>query len=107
MEFFGDYLNSQATDKVLIHRDADYTEVMFGDSGIIINNDNSVTVRLHSDYAISPCAAKPNIKWQSILGENFVKVMRDYRIMNIFSTEAVFPVKQQAPNHASAPEPPA
>lgn len=96
VELFGAYLNSQATNKVLIQRDADHTEVIFGDSGILINDDNSVTVRLHSDYAISPIAVQPNIKWQSILGENFDEAMRDYRMTNVFSTEAVFPVKQQA-----------
>lgn len=95
VELFGDYLNSQTTNKVLIHRDADDTEVIFGDSGIIINNDGSVIVRMHSDYAISPCAVKPNNKFQSILGDNFSEVMRKHRMTNIFSTDAVFPVKQQ------------
>jgi hypothetical protein len=95
-ELFGAYLNSQAPNKVLTHRDADHTEVIFGDSGLLINDDNSVTVRLHSDYVISSNAVQPKIKWQSILGENFDKIMRDYRMTNVFSTEAVFPVKQQA-----------
>lgn len=95
-ELFGSYLNSKATNKVLIHRDADVTEVIFGDSGVLISNDNSVTVRLHLDYAINLNAVQPNIKWQSILGENFDEAMRDYRMSNVFSTEAVFPVKQRA-----------
>ncbi len=93
-ELFGAYLNSQATNKVMIQSDADYTEVIFGDSGILINNDNSVTIRLHSDYAISPVAVQPNIKWQSILGENFDEAMRNYRMANVFSTEAFFSVKR-------------
>lgn len=96
VELFGAYLNSKAPNKVLIHRDADDTEAIFGDSGILISHDNSVIVRLHLDYAVSPNAAKPNIKWQSILGENFDEAMKDYRMSNVFSTEAVFPVKQRA-----------
>ena len=81
---------------------SDHTEVIFGDSGILINNDNSVTVRLHSDYAISPNAVQPNIKWQSILGENFGEAIRNCRGANVFSTEAVFPVKQQATQQANS-----
>lgn len=84
------------TYRVLIQRDADDTEVIFGDSGILIKPDNSVTVRLHLDYEINSNAVIPSIEWQTILGENFDKAMRDYRKSNVFSTEAVFPVKQRA-----------
>jgi hypothetical protein len=94
VELFAAYLNSNVTYRVLIHRDADDTEVIFGDSGLLISPDNSVTVRLHLDYAINPNAVPPNIKWQTILGENFDEAMRDYRKSNVFSTEAVFPVKR-------------
>lgn len=34
------------TYRVLIQRDADDTEVIFGDSGILIKPDNSVTVKI-------------------------------------------------------------
>ena len=96
VELFAAYLNSNVTYRVLIHRDADNTEVIFGDSGILISPGNSVTVRLHLDYAINPNAEIPNIKWQTILGESFDKEIRDYRKANVFSTEAVFPVKERA-----------
>lgn len=95
-ELFAAYLNSSVTYNVLIHRDTPGTEIIFGDSGILIDNNNSVTVRLHSDHPIHPDAKPPNIEWQAILGENFDDVMRDYRKSNIFSTGAVFPVKHCA-----------
>jgi hypothetical protein len=95
-ELFAAYLNSTVIYNVLIHRDTAGTEIIFGDSGILIGNDNSVTVRLHSDYPIHSDAKLPNIEWQAILGDNFDDVMRDYRKSNIFSTGAVFPVKQCA-----------
>ena len=56
VELFAAYLNSQLRYRVLIQCDADHTEVIFGDSGILINPDNSVTVRLHLDYAINSSA---------------------------------------------------
>jgi hypothetical protein len=96
VELFAAYLNSTVTYRVLIHRDADDTEVIFGDSGILISPDNSVTVRLHLDYTINSNAVLPSIEWQTILGEHFDEAMRDYRKSNVFSTEAVFPVKQRA-----------
>ena len=98
VELFAAYLNSNVKYRVLIYRDANDTEVIFGDSGLLISPDNSVTVRLHLDYAINPNAVPPNIKWQRILGENFDEAMRDYRKSNVFSTEAVFPVKNALPN---------
>jgi hypothetical protein len=94
VELFAAYLNSNVKYMVLIYRDANDTEVIFGDSGLLISPDNSVTVRLHLDYAINPNAVPPKIKWQTILGENFDEAMRDYRKSNIFSTEVVFPVKK-------------
>ena len=96
VELFAAYLNSTVTYRVLIHRDADDTEVIFGDSGMLINPDNSVTVRLHLDYAINSNALPPSIEWKAILGENFNDAMKDYRKSSIFSTEAIFPVKQRA-----------
>ena len=84
---------------MLIYRDANDTEVIFGDSGLLISPDNSVTVRLHLDYAINPNAVPPKVKWQTILGEKFDEAMRDYRKSHIFSTEAVFPVKIRAIQH--------
>ncbi len=94
VELFAAYLNSNVTYRVLIYRDANDTEVIFGDSGLLISPDNSVTVRLHLDYAIHPNAVPPKIKWQTILGENFDEAIRDYRKSNIFSIGAVFPVKK-------------
>lgn len=98
-ELFAAYLNSNVKYKVLIHRDVNNTEVIFGDSGLLISPDNSVTVRLHLDYAINQKAVPPRIKWQTLLGENFDDVMRDYRRTNIFSTEAAFTVKKINTKH--------
>jgi hypothetical protein len=48
------------------------------------------------DYAINSNALPPSIEWKAILGENFNDAMKDYRKSSIFSTEAIFPVKQRA-----------
>jgi len=95
VELFAAYLDSNVISRVLIHRDADDTEVIFGDSGLLISPNNSVTIRLHLDYDIYPNSVPPNIKWQTILGDDFEEAMRDYRKSNSFSTEAVFPVNKR------------
>ncbi len=95
LELFAAYLDSNVVSRVLIHHDAGDTEVIFGDAGLLIHPDNSVTVRMHLDYDIDPNAVPPNIKWQTILGDKFEEAMRDYRKSNGFSIEAVFPVKKR------------
>jgi hypothetical protein len=98
VELFAAYLNSNVTYGVLVHRDADNTEVIFGDSGLLINSDCSFIVRMHWDYTIYPNAIPPNINWRTILGKNFDEAMSDYRKSNGISIAAVFPVKKALPN---------
>lgn len=93
IELFAAYFNSTVSCSVLIHHDTTGMEVIFGDFGILIGNDNSVIVRMHSDYPIHSSAKPPSLEWQAILGDNFINSMKDYRKSNIFSTGAVFPVK--------------
>jgi len=105
VELFAAYLDSNVISEVLVHRDDSNTEVIFGDSGLLINPDNSVTVRMHLDYDIDPNAVPPNKKWQIILGDNFEEAMRDYRKSNGFSTGAVFPVKKSNIQQGNTPDP--
>ena len=95
-ELFAAYLNSNCEYGVLIHKGIKDTEVIFGDSGIVINPDKSVAVRLHMDYPIDSNASPPSLEWRAILGERFIDSMNEYRKSNIFSTEACFPVKQSS-----------
>lgn len=93
LELFASYFDSTVKSPVLVHRDTAGTEVIFGDSGIMVAKDNSVTVRLHSDYPIHPDAAPPQLQWEEILGTNFHDAMNEFRRTHTFSTEAVFPIK--------------
>jgi len=95
-ELFAAYLDSTVTSQVLLHEDASGKEVIFGDSGILIGADGSVTVRLHSDYPINLDAAAPSQDWEAVLGSQFRDTMNEYRESHAFSTEAVFPVHTDA-----------
>jgi len=93
LELFASYFNSLMQVPVLFHRDSsNVADVIFGDSGIVINDDRSLGVRLHSDLPISANATAPSVDWQSICGVGFHDTMKSFREAHSFSTEAVFPV---------------
>ncbi len=93
VELFAAYFNSTVSGSVLIHHDTAGIEVIFGDFGILIGNDNSVIVRMHSDYPIHSSARPPRLEWRAILGDNFINSVKDYHKSNTFSIGALFPVK--------------
>lgn len=95
-ELFAAYLNSTSASTVLVHDNTAGTEVIFGDAGVLIDNENFVTVRLHSDCPISPDAVAPNIDWKAVLGGQFHDAMKEYRESHSFATRAVFPVNTSA-----------
>ncbi len=92
LELFASFLQATVKSTVLVHRDTAGTEVILGDSGIVIAKDNSVVVRLHFDHPISSNAAPPTVQWQTILGAKFFEVMNTYRKLHTFSTEAFFSI---------------
>jgi len=94
IELFASYFASTVRSPVLIHRGAIGTEVIFGDSGILFQKHDTVTVRLHSDYPMHPSAVRPCLQWEAILGIGFHDAMNEYRKSHTFSTAAVFPIVQ-------------
>jgi hypothetical protein len=91
-ELFASYFASTVEAPVLVRHDADGTEVIFGDSGVIVTPDGSVIVRLHADRPIHPDAKPPSVRWETLLGTEFHELMTDYRKSNVFSSDFVFPV---------------
>lgn len=92
-ELFGAYLNEITTANVLVHRQDDGVEVIFGDFGIMMPNDEeSVRIRMHTDYPMNTAAIVPTIDWRTDLGGAFVAALDAYRKTHSFSTSAVFPV---------------
>lgn len=92
VELFASYFASTVEGQVLVHHDKDGSEVIFGDSGLLIAQDGSITVRLHSDRPIYPSATPPVLPWKSLLGTDFHEIMTEYRKSSKFSSEAVFSV---------------
>jgi hypothetical protein len=99
-EVFAAYFNEVTDGAVLIHRQDIGVEVIFGDSGVMFKDDDTVTVRMHSDFSMSARAVSPTADWRSILGESFDESLNAYRASNAFSTSALFPVHKSgsAPN---------
>jgi hypothetical protein len=99
-EVFAAYFNEATDGAVLIHRQDIGVEVIFGDSGIMFNDDDTVIVRMHSDFSMSAGAVSPTADWRSILGESFDDSLTAYRTSHAFSTSALFPVHKsgRAPN---------
>jgi hypothetical protein len=95
-ELFAAYLNEATKGAVLVHRQDIGVEVIFGDSGVMFKNDDTVTVRMHSDYPLSADAVTPKADWRSSLGESFEDNLNAYRSSNTFSTSALFPVRKSA-----------
>ncbi len=92
VELFASYFASTVEERVFVYHDKDGSEVIFGDTGLLIAQDGSITVRLHSDRPIRPSAAPPVLPWKSLLGTDFHEIMTEYRKSSTFSSEAVFSV---------------
>jgi hypothetical protein len=91
-ELFAAYLNDITEAPVVVRHDSSGVEVIFGDAGLLIENDKSVKIRLHSDFPIPPDSVEPGVNWRSVLGADFDDKMKEFRRSNSFSTEAVFAV---------------
>jgi hypothetical protein len=68
------------------------TEVIFGDTGVLIDSSGSLNVRLHSDFPISSEAVIANADWESVLGLSFRDSIDEFRRNNTVLSEAAFPV---------------
>jgi hypothetical protein len=94
-ELFASYFSGLTESPILIHRQDLGVEVIFGDSGILMGDDNTVRVRMHSDFQIAPEARTATLDWQAILGTEFLEAINEYRMSHAFSTSATFPIQKR------------
>lgn len=92
VDLFASHFATTVEEPVLVHHHQDGTEVIFGDSGVMVAQDGSVSVRLYSDRPFHPDASPPDLQWESLLGNEFHDMTIQYRKSNTFSSDAVFAI---------------
>jgi hypothetical protein len=95
LELFASYPATNVEQPVLIHHNTVETGVIDGDCGIVVSEDNSITVRLHSDYPLYSGARPTKMEWEALLGSEFDEAMSTCRETHSFSTETFFPISRK------------
>lgn len=92
VELFASYFCDTVKGNVSVLSSSDGTEAIYGNTGVLVHSDNSITVRLYGDYPIPKTSHEPTLKWRDILGNDFIGAMDEFRNNSTFHSEIFFPV---------------
>ena len=95
-EAFAAYLSDNVATQVVVRRSGGATEVIFGDSGLLVAECGAVTVRRYCDRPFGSGTSEPLVNWRVVFGEQFQDELAKFRQANTFSTDLAFPVTTNA-----------
>jgi hypothetical protein len=93
MGLFGAYLQATVAGEVKVRNEQDGTEVIYGDTGLLIAGDGPVAARMYMD---SPFPAAASLVSREVADEakaRFDDAMAAFRASNTFVTELCFPIE--------------
>jgi len=91
MRLFARYLGAVATGPVSVRSEAEPIEVLYGDSGFIVDETLAATIRMYNDWPW-PITASKQADDLTGLPRGLVEAVGAFEIENTFTTEIAFPI---------------